>query len=317
MKNTKLWGELFFALRARKVEWPALAYAESSSIVLVLDASFRVKNGLHARRGPLASCTRWMPNDHVGKHVLPELASELTRWSALYDADLEQNAYNVEENMGFSQFKLGSEEVFAAYFPLKPGILLCLPSENVGHSLVRILEPLKGMQNLWMKSPVFSENNTNATGARTNQPKVLAKENIEKNVLKSESSAGDSPPRHRVLIADDDPLLARALKRALRESFDVQVAQGGKGALEFLEKEKYDVVLCDLSMPDVSGEEVFQWAKEMCPDQLSSFVFMTGGAFSDATSNFLDAVSNPVVDKPFDLRDLREVLHRHALREER
>ncbi len=318
VKHQELWNELYFALRAGKIEWPALAYAESASIVLVLNQDFRVVNGVHARRGPLAACTRCMPNDLVGQHVFPELADELLKWRDLETVLQTKGTEDCRSGPSFFRYFMREHEIVTVYFPFYPGILLCAPAEHRFDGWHRVLE---------LPTPHFLGSKNQPLKSKTAKMNSGKYEKNEKSGIEQPSAPvfnqpeahgqeGQEPRRHRVLIADDDPFLARALGRALTGSFDVEVAEGGAVALALLEQETFDVVLCDLTMPEVSGAEVFLRVKEMRPEQLSSFVFMTGGVFNDTMSNFLDDVPNPVVDKPFDLRDLREMLYRHACREE-
>ncbi|HEY6080129.1 MAG TPA: ATP-binding protein, partial [Polyangiaceae bacterium] len=93
--------------------------------------------------------------------------------------------------------------------------------------------------------------------------------------------------RARILIIDDEPLLGQTLRFAFQEKHDVDVAASGRDALERLSKDSdYDLVLCDLMMPDVSGEHVFQAVSQHTPGLVPRFVFMTGGAFTERAQEF-------------------------------
>jgi len=102
--------------------------------------------------------------------------------------------------------------------------------------------------------------------------------------------------RKRILVVDDEPLVARALQRALR-AHDVTVALGGREALDVLRADAFDVIVCDLMMPGVSGIDLY----EQLPGELRRrFVFATGGAFNQRAQQFLAEVPNQRIDKPFD-----------------
>jgi PAS domain S-box-containing protein len=110
-------------------------------------------------------------------------------------------------------------------------------------------------------------------------------------------------PRRRVLIIDDEPQLARIFRTRLAAEFDVEALTSGRAGLaHLLASEPYDLVLCDLMMADVSGQQVFEELRRLRPGLERSVVFMTGGVFDPAVADFLASVPNDCVDKPFDVR---------------
>lgn len=115
-------------------------------------------------------------------------------------------------------------------------------------------------------------------------------------------------PRRRVLVIDDEVLVAGALKRAL-EHHDVTVAKCGADALEVIATaEPFDVVLCDVMMPGMSGPRVYELVVASRPELRSRFVFITGGVLVDTTRRFLASVPNRVVYKPFEVTALRDLV---------
>jgi PAS domain S-box-containing protein len=118
--------------------------------------------------------------------------------------------------------------------------------------------------------------------------------------------------RHgRVLVIDDEPLVAAAVRRMLVPDHDVVVAHGAQDALDrILRGEDYDVILCDLMMPQITGMDVHAELQARAPDQARKIVFMTGGAFTASARTFLDDVENGRLEKPFDLGQLRAAVHR-------
>jgi PAS domain S-box-containing protein len=114
--------------------------------------------------------------------------------------------------------------------------------------------------------------------------------------------------RGRILVVDDEPLVGRALGRILRADHDVVVTTSPLDALERLERgERYDVVLCDLMMPELSGMELEARIARATPNMVGRIVFMTGGAFTPAARAFLEG-GRPHVEKPIDSAALRAVL---------
>jgi signal transduction histidine kinase/BarA-like signal transduction histidine kinase len=105
--------------------------------------------------------------------------------------------------------------------------------------------------------------------------------------------------RLRVLIVDDDPLVVSALKRLLGRQHQVTAVRSGEAGLEALAAATFDVILCDLMMPEMSGMTFHAELLRRAPEQCSRIVFMTGGAFAAETRAFLGSVPNRCLEKPF------------------
>ena len=115
--------------------------------------------------------------------------------------------------------------------------------------------------------------------------------------------------RARILIIDDEPLLGQTLRFAFQDKHDVEVASSGREALERLATDSaFDLVLCDLMMPDVSGEHVYRAVAEHTPGLLPRFVFMTGGAFTERAQEFLAHFAGRQLEKPFNIDEVELLL---------
>ncbi len=114
--------------------------------------------------------------------------------------------------------------------------------------------------------------------------------------------------RGRVLVVDDDPLVSSALRRTLSREHDVEVVVSSKRALEMLTAPEaaYDVILCDLMMPEMTGMELHAQLNAVAPERAKRMVFVTGGAYTPAAVSFLERVTNPRLEKPFEPEKLRE-----------
>jgi CheY-like chemotaxis protein len=126
-----------------------------------------------------------------------------------------------------------------------------------------------------------------------------------------EGQVGDvkATRRGRILIIDDEPAVGRTLHRLLGGDHDVTVLCDGQQALELIgQGTHFDVVLCDLTMPDLSGIDVYERCRAGRPDLAQRFVFMTGGTFSNTSREFLDSVGNCFIEKPFDLQTIRLIV---------
>jgi CheY-like chemotaxis protein/two-component sensor histidine kinase len=122
--------------------------------------------------------------------------------------------------------------------------------------------------------------------------------------------AADARPRARILLIDDEPLVARAAERVL-SAYDVVSVGSAAAALERLATgERFDAIVCDLMMPQMTGMELHARVAERAPDVAARFVFVTGGAFTDRAAEFLRTTTNAWVEKPFDSQVLREAVER-------
>ena len=118
--------------------------------------------------------------------------------------------------------------------------------------------------------------------------------------------------RSRIMVIDDEPAVGGAIRAALRGEHDVVVVQRASEALAQLAAgETFDLVLCDLVMPDIGGPEVYATISERWPALTTRLIFMTGGAFTDATDAFIERALTPVVFKPFRLGELKAVVREH------
>lgn len=117
--------------------------------------------------------------------------------------------------------------------------------------------------------------------------------------------------RGRVLVVDDEPSIGTVLERFLRDDNDVAVVSSARKALElFAQGERFDVILCDMMMPEQTGADLYDVLARAHPDQAERMVFLTGGAFAPRAREFLDRVPNLRVDKPFEGRAVRALVAR-------
>ncbi len=112
----------------------------------------------------------------------------------------------------------------------------------------------------------------------------------------------------RILIVDDEPAILRALTRVLN-GYQVTRALSGKEAVAHIEHSgPFDVVFCDVMMPELSGIDVYERAKQICPGQEQRIVFITGGAFTEPAASFIESIDNPKLAKPFDAGEVRALV---------
>jgi CheY-like chemotaxis protein/two-component sensor histidine kinase len=116
-------------------------------------------------------------------------------------------------------------------------------------------------------------------------------------------------PFSRVLMVDDEPALGRSTQLLLAPQHDVVPVTTARDALARLAAgERFDVILCDLMMPEMSGIEFHEHVARSAPEYLGRIVFMTGGAFTDEARAFLASVGRPHIEKPFSEKALRSAI---------
>jgi 3-hydroxy-5-methyl-1-naphthoate 3-O-methyltransferase len=117
------------------------------------------------------------------------------------------------------------------------------------------------------------------------------------------------PRKHRVMVIDDDETIGYSIRRALKPDFEVQSFVDGREALVAIESgADFDVILCDMVMPEISGIDVHAHLARRNPSLADRIVFLTGGAFSAAAKKFIAGIPNLQVLKPFRMEELRRVI---------
>jgi PAS domain S-box-containing protein len=123
--------------------------------------------------------------------------------------------------------------------------------------------------------------------------------------IQAESSAARPGQRARVLVVDDEPLVGAAIRRSICDHHDVTVVTSAFDALAlFARGEAYDVVFCDVMMPQLTGEELYERMRSSAPEHLERLVFLTGGAFTASGRAFLDRGDITHMEKPFNKAQL-------------
>ena len=107
----------------------------------------------------------------------------------------------------------------------------------------------------------------------------------------------------RILIAEDDQAVREFVSRALRhDGHDVMAVSDGQQALDMLEREKFDMVLADIVMPQMDGIALALKVSKDYPDL--PILLMTGYAAERQRAHNLDALIHDVITKPFTLKEI-------------
>jgi two-component system cell cycle sensor histidine kinase/response regulator CckA len=113
--------------------------------------------------------------------------------------------------------------------------------------------------------------------------------------------------KHRILVVDDEEEIG-ALLQDILEEHDVELCMDGEAALKRIHAQHFDLVICDLMMPKMTGMELFAACLAENKAMAERFVFLTGGAFTPNARAFLDQVDRPQLTKPFSQAQIRETV---------
>ena len=133
------------------------------------------------------------------------------------------------------------------------------------------------------------------------------------------STVSPFPVRPRILVVDDEPLILEGLKRLLAaREYEVSIAGGGCDALIAIGKQQFDVILLDLGMPDLNGNEVLRFVADRSAD--TPVIVVSGESAIDAAIRALRGGAADFVRKPYEpeelLRRVDNVLTRRRLEKE-
>lgn len=115
--------------------------------------------------------------------------------------------------------------------------------------------------------------------------------------------------RARVLVIDDEPLVIRSIMRLLADHHVVETTSSAREALSRIGAgDEFDVILCDLMMPDMTGMDLYEQLESLSPRMAGRVAFCTGGGVTERAKAFIEQWSSRIVDKPFDETALLTVI---------
>lgn len=128
-------------------------------------------------------------------------------------------------------------------------------------------------------------------------------------ISQPDSGSTTSQSTSHLLVVDDEPdLRAILVKQFELRRYYVDQAGDGEEAWRKLQTMDYNCVLLDLRMPGMSGKEFYEKLQDESPELISSIIFITGDTVNPETESFLSSVANPVLSKPFDFRELEQMV---------
>jgi CheY-like chemotaxis protein len=112
-----------------------------------------------------------------------------------------------------------------------------------------------------------------------------------------------------ILVIDDEPSVLRALTGLLRrDGYCVSTAGNGHQALAKLQERHYDVIVCDLHMPDLDGPAFYALLARQYPALRQRVIFFTGDPGSTASRRFLMQCGRPWLPKPCPSATIRRAI---------
>jgi len=115
----------------------------------------------------------------------------------------------------------------------------------------------------------------------------------------------------RILVVDDKPAICRFIKRVLTgEGHEVETVASAGDALERIKGTRYNLILLDIKLPDMSGIELYRHIKDATPSWAKRIVFITGDVMGTDTRSFLSRTRVPYITKPFDTKQLKRDINR-------
>ncbi len=138
-------------------------------------------------------------------------------------------------------------------------------------------------------------------------PVVMEEEKVER--VEEVEEAGKAVGG-RILVVDDEPAILAFLKKLLGdEGYDVTKVGSGREALEMIKEQGYDLIICDIKMPGLSGTELYDELGGIAPSLQKRTIFTTGDVISSDAREFLKATGAPCVPKPFDTAGLKKEIN--------
>ena len=114
--------------------------------------------------------------------------------------------------------------------------------------------------------------------------------------------------RARILVIDDERAVRDLIADALSIEGTCHDAENGKEGLDLIGQYRFDLIFCDLRMPEMDGQALYEEVQRNHPQALKRIVFVTAQAHSSDYGPFLRETGIPVIEKPFTLSQLRQAV---------
>ncbi len=120
----------------------------------------------------------------------------------------------------------------------------------------------------------------------------------------------------RILVVDDEQGILDLLTDILDlMGYKASTASNGNQAMDRLNAGEYDLIICDMRMPGLGGEKLYNLIKATNPELAGRVIFMTGDTVSPGTRDFLQSTGNPYISKPFRIEEIRQCILKGLVQE--
>ncbi len=124
-----------------------------------------------------------------------------------------------------------------------------------------------------------------------------------------DSASSSSSTKPNLLLIDDESELLSSMKRRLQPAFNIRCARSGQSGLELLGGQgEFDLIVCDVMMPQMNGREFYDALSRQAPHLLDRLVFASAGVFDPQLNTFFDTHDLPVLDKLLDISELLDLI---------
>lgn len=113
--------------------------------------------------------------------------------------------------------------------------------------------------------------------------------------------------RKTILIVDDEEVIREFLSEVLADDFDISTATDGDEAIAQLRATRYDLVITDMKMERVQGEEVVKFAKQTYPD--TEVIVISGYSSLYSVSQTVNSGAFAFLSKPFSIKELLSTIN--------
>jgi two-component system NtrC family sensor kinase len=115
----------------------------------------------------------------------------------------------------------------------------------------------------------------------------------------------------KILVVDDEPAILQLLVDILRLlGHQADAVDDGREAIKKLDSDTYDLIICDLKMPDIDGYQMYHFLRSQHPEAIRGLIVTSGDTVSEKYRTFLDETGCHFLPKPFRIEDVRQLLSR-------
>jgi DNA-binding NtrC family response regulator len=116
----------------------------------------------------------------------------------------------------------------------------------------------------------------------------------------------ENSDRRSILIVDDEEVIREFLMEVLQDDYEISLAEDGDQAIKQISKQSFDLIITDLKMPRVSGDEVVKFARETRPDV--PVIIISGYSTLYAASQSVNHGACAFLSKPFSIAELTQTI---------